>query len=106
MASPNDSSPECRPYGAFNNLNADGANGSWSAHHFEENTSSKWLQIRCPEPVKIWKVTLKATAIDNNDIFEWNISASIDGGTYTTLLTSTTPLLGAAFEPSNTANQY
>ena len=47
IASSSFSSPGYKPYGAFNNLNADGANGSWIAH-----TIPSWLQIQCPEPVK------------------------------------------------------
>ncbi|KAH3799780.1 hypothetical protein DPMN_153396 [Dreissena polymorpha] len=83
-----------RAYGAFNNLNDDGSNGSWA-------TPSKkgWLQIKCPEPVIIWRVALKARAIDGKNISECSISGSIDGKTFTALLTSSTKLLGSANEP-------
>ena len=120
MASSNVSSP-------FNNLKADGANGSWNT-----NTIPSWLQIQCPEPVK-FGVALKANvngskgiterhigaseafttrAIGSLQITGWNISASNNGVTLTTLLNSTTPLFGAALNPfffnipATTANQY
>ena len=120
IASSSFSSPGYEPFGAFNNFNADGVNGSWKT-----NTVPSWLQIQCPDPVKIWRVALKCRAIDaiefteggmkviaNVQISEWNISASNDGTKFTTLLTSTTALFGGATAlsffiiPSATAYQY
>jgi len=90
-----------QPYGAFNNLNAEESNGSWSTHLYPEpTTNSKWLQIRCPKPVQIWQVALKARPVDNVIISEWNLSASNDEVTFTELLSSTTTLLGRATAPS------
>ena len=104
IASSSFSSPGYEPYGAFNNLNADGANGSWTA-----NTVPSWLQIQCPEPVKIWKVGLKCRAIATTEnveghsttvqITEWSISASNDGTNFTTLLNSSEHLSGSALAP-------
>ncbi|KAH3794686.1 hypothetical protein DPMN_148224 [Dreissena polymorpha] len=81
-------------YGAFNNLNPDGSNGSWATP-----AKKGWLQIKCPEPVTIWKVALKARAIDGKNITEWTISGSHDGKTFDPLLTSTTKLFGSANAP-------
>lgn len=95
------------PYGAFNNFNADGANGSWVS-----SIATGWLQIQCPEPVKIWKVALKARFFAGRNITAWNIAGSTNGTTFTTLLTSTTTLSGSATTPSffnistTTAYQY
>lgn len=95
------------PYGAFNYLNGDGFNGSWIT-----TTLPCWLQIQCPEPVVIWRVALKARNIAGRNITGWNISGSNDRTTFTTLLTSTTALLGASTAPTffnistTTAYQY
>jgi len=96
------------PYGAFNNFNADGLNGSWVSA-----TSTGWLQIQCPQPVVIWQVALKSRAgLPGRNITAWNIAGSNNGTMFTTLLTSTTALLGAATAPSfvnistTTAYQY
>lgn len=83
------------PYGAFNNLNAEGSNGSWVV-----GTTTGWLQIRCPFAVIIWRVGIKSRAIGGRNITGWNIGGSNDGVTFTTLLTSTTVLLGAATAPA------
>lgn len=84
-----------QPYGAFNNLNADGANGCWVTPH-----TTGWLRIKCPEHVKIWRIALKARHIPGRDITAWNLSASNDGTEFTTVLTSTTALLGSATTPT------
>lgn len=84
-----------QPFGAFNNLNADGNNGSWVTP-----STTGWLQIQCPEPVKIWRVGLKARKNAGKDITAWTISASNDGTDFRTLLTSTTVLFGSAHVPT------
>ncbi|KAH3779830.1 hypothetical protein DPMN_157638 [Dreissena polymorpha] len=83
-----------RAYDAFNSLNDDGSNGSWA-------TPSKtgWVQIKCPEPVTIWRVALKARAIDGKNITGWTISGSHNGKEFEPLLTSTTKLFGSANAP-------
>ena len=101
------STPRFQPFGAFNNLNADGANGSWVT----PNTTG-WLQIKCPEPVKIWRVALKARKFDGRDITSWNLARSDDGITFTNIINSTIPLRGSANAPTfvdvtaNNAYQY
>jgi len=90
------SSPVFQPYGAFNNLNAAGANGSWVTPH-----TTGWLRIKCPEAVNIWRIALKArSGFPGRDITAWNLTASNDNTTFVTLLTSTTALLGAATTPT------
>ena len=90
-------SSDFQPFGAFNNLNADGANGSWTTGGKIPNSPPGWLQIQCPERVRIWRVALKARG---SDITAWKFAGSNDGTTFTTLLTSTTVLLGAAPAPT------
>jgi hypothetical protein len=64
------------------------------------NATTGWLQVRCPDQVKIWRVALKARPIPGRNITLWNLSASNDGTTFTTLLASTTVLEGSAAAPS------
>jgi len=78
------------PYKAFNNFEE-----AWVA-----SDTTGWLQIECPEAVTIWKVALKARAHSERNIMAWNIAGSNDESTFTTLLTSTNALLGAATSPS------
>ena len=90
------STPVFQPYGAFNNLNTDGANGSWVTPQ-----TTGWLRIKCPEQVRIWRIALKArSGFSGRDITAWNLSASNDGTAFETLLTSTTALLGSATAPT------
>jgi len=66
------------PYKAFNNFEE-----AWVA-----SDATGWLQIECPEAVTIWRVALKARANFERHIIAWNITGSIDGTTFTTLLAS------------------
>ena len=85
--------PGFQAYEAFNNLKSD---NSWAMM----NTAG-WLQIQCPDQVRIWKVALKARFIVGKNITSWSITASKDGLTFETLATATTStLLGAATKPS------
>jgi len=84
--------PIFQAYAAFNNLKQD---LSWAT----TNTTG-WLTIQCPDPVRIWRVSLKARFVTGRNITSWSISASNDGLTFETLLTSTIVLLGAATKPS------
>jgi hypothetical protein len=95
--------PGFQAYGAFNNLKPE-----WAT----VNTAS-WLQIQCPDPVRIWRVALKARFAAGRNITLWSITSSKDGLTFDTLLSSTNnTLLGTATKPSffeidtSTAYQY
>ena len=52
------------------------------------NLPTGWLQIRCPEPVIIWRIAL----MPYQQIEPWDLSASNDGSNFTTLFTSRTRL--------------
>ena len=82
-------------YGAFNNIKADGSHGSWSTLN-----APGWLKIKCPDPVRIWKVMLKARPITGRNITSWSITASNDDAAFEAVLTSTTVLFGSTTEPS------
>jgi len=59
-----------------------------------------WLEIKCPDPVRIWKVMLKARPVAGRNITSWSITASNDVTAFETILTSTNVLLGFTTEPS------
>ena len=73
-------------YRAFNNLTS---GDSW----FTGDGLTSWLQIKCPEPVIIWRLALKVRMV----IFGASITASNDAITYTALLaTNAMVLTGSA----------
>jgi hypothetical protein len=102
--STNAATPRFQPFNAFNNLDADGA---WVCP-----STTGWLQIKCPEAVKIWRVALKARYISGRDITAWTITASNNGTDFRTLINSRITLLGSANVPTfvevtaNNAYQY
>ena len=85
--------PGFQAYEAFNNLRAD---NSWAMM----NTTG-WLQIQCPDRVRIWRVALKARSFVGKNITSWSLSASNDGLTFETLLLTTSAILsGTAMKPT------
>jgi hypothetical protein len=56
-----------------------------------------WLQIECPAPIRIWKVHLRGRVGDTQCMTRWTLTASSDGSTFTTLLTSDKRIGGADF---------
>src|ERR1043165_7820988 len=65
-------------YRAFNNLTS---GDSWFSG---VDGSSAWLQIRCPEPVIIWRLALKVRM----NLPGWDLTGSNDGITFTAPLAS------------------
>ena len=93
-------------YTAFNNLKTD---GSW----FSGELLTCWLQIKCPEPVIIWRLALKAPPpLHGMDIQSWNLSVSNDGVSFIPTMSSTNRLSKLATAPEfftvhmTTAYQY
>jgi len=76
-------------------MKADGSHGSWGMLN-----APVWLKIKCPDPVRIWKVMLKARPIVGRNITSWSITASNDDATFEAILTSTNVLLGSTTESS------
>jgi hypothetical protein len=95
--------PGFQAHEAFKNLKSD---KSWATM----NTAG-WLQIQCPDQVRIWRVALKARSVVGKIITSWSLTASNDGLTFEILSTSTiSTLLGTATKPSffeiNTLTAY
>ena len=98
-------------YRAFNNLTPE---ASWAVF-FEEDTRfsdrdpratrTEWLQIKCPEPVIIWRFALYPAS----NATVWNLSASNDGLSFTPLLANV-PRTGSGLRffdvSTTTAYQY
>ena len=82
-AGPTTSTEGYEPYNAFNNLT------SGNYYYAGDGDVTKWLQIRCPESVIIWRLALKAEPVIRGG---WNLSGSNDGTTFTTLFSSSDTL--------------
>ena len=78
VASASGSSEGHEAYRAFNNLVS---GDSWFS---AGSDTTSWLQIKCPEPVLVWRLALTARLT----LRGWNLSASNDGTTFTALLSS------------------
>src|ERR1043165_1643569 len=76
QASSSRSSEGHEAYRAFNNI---GSGNSWFAG---VDGSDAWLQIKCPEPVIVWRLALKVRM----DMDSWSLLGSTDGTKFTTLL--------------------
>jgi len=72
-----------KAYMAFNN-SMGSEEGTW----ISGDGVTAWLQIKCPEPVIIWRIALEPL----QTIPAWNLSASNDGVSFVPLFTSTTAL--------------
>ena len=84
-------------YGAFNNLNAEGENGSWMVGN---DNANPWIRIACPCKVIVWRFGIIATKIHGTDINSFTFEASNNNLNYTTLLTSNTTILGSDGVPT------
>ena len=84
-------------YGAFNNVNDEGFNGSW------KNASRSvvpMLHIACPFKVIVWRFAIKAGGAAGNDILGFVISGSNDDRAFTPLIRSTERLTAESLFPT------
>ena len=81
-----------RAENVFNNIytfgHGDGAGGEWSTNG---ETTNFWIQIKCSDMVRVWKVRLRERESNTQRIFSWRIEASIDGQTFTVLYEAPVP---------------
>ena len=78
------------PYKAFRNTN-DG----WSTNTRE---NACWLQIKCPEPVKIWRIAIVISPPN----LAWSLSGSNNGSEFTSLFSHTSPFATMFYNISTT----
>ena len=84
-------------YGAFNNLNEEGENGTWMVGNDSPNP---WIRIACPCKVIVWRFGIMTTKMREADINSFTFEASNDSLNYTTLLTTNTTILGSDSIPT------
>jgi len=77
------------PSNAFNGVYSigRGARGEWVTNG---ETRDFWIQIKCPDLVRVWKIGLRGRDSNTERIYHWRLEGSTDEQTFTSL-----------FEPSN-----
>src|ERR1043165_256514 len=90
IASASASSAGHEAYRAFNNLVS---GDSWFAG---VDGSSAWLQIKCPEPVIIWRLALKVRM----ETLGWSLTGSNDGTRFASLFVGTNGDLSVGASPT------
>jgi hypothetical protein len=77
------------PSNVFNSLYVSGAgvNGEWETAGV---TTNFWIQIQCPEAVRLWKVAFRGRDTGPR-IFNWQFQGSNDGIAYTALVSPPNP---------------
>ena len=65
------------PMNVFNGFYARGSGngGEWAT---DGETSNFYLQVQCPELVRVWRVALRGRDSNTQRIFNWNIQGSTD----------------------------
>ena len=53
-----------------------GSGGEWAT---DGETNNFYLQIQCPEMVRVWRVALRGRDSNTQIIFNWNVQGSTDG---------------------------
>ena len=94
-ASPNDkfgfivtasshSSDFYRPENAFNGVysTGSGARGEWATRG---ETRDFWIQVKCPDLVRLWQIALRGRNSNTQRIYRWRLEGSTDGENFTTL---------------------
>ena len=96
------------PINAFNGLYKDrtGAGGEWITRN---ETRDFWIQIQCPDLVRLWRIALRGRNINTDRIYRWRLEASTDGQTFTTLFDAPNPTyIGdeVRYFPIETSDRY
>jgi len=76
------------PVYAFNGLYRRGYSGQWATMG---ETRDFWLQIKCPDLVRLWRISLRGLDSDRHIIYRWKLEGSIDGITFTVLYEAPNP---------------
>jgi len=77
------------PSNAFNGVYSRGPGtiGEWTT----TETSNFWIQIKCPDLVRVWKIALRGRDSNTQRIYNWRLEGSTDGQNYTALLEPPNP---------------
>jgi len=77
------------PIHAFNGLysEGEGVHGEWVT----SETSNFWLQIKCPDLVRLWRIALRGRNSSTERIYRWQLEGSTDGHNFTTIFDPPNP---------------
>ena len=53
-----------------------GTGGEWVSNN---ETRDFWIQVKCPELVRIWKIALRGRETNTHRIYRWRLEAFTDG---------------------------
>jgi len=75
---------------SFNGVYARGGGlaGEWITRG---ETSDFWIQIRCPDLVRLWKIAFRGRDTNTQRIYRWRLEGSTDGENFTMLLEPPNP---------------
>ena len=65
-----------------------GTGGEWVSNN---ETRDFWIQVKCPELVRIWKIALRGRETNTHRIYRWRLEASTDGENFLTLFSAPNP---------------
>jgi len=96
------------PSYAFNSyyVSGSGGEGEWAADNVWNDF---WIQVECPDLVRVWKVALRGRDSNTDRIYNWRIEGSNDGVHYRTIFTPQNPTyLGNRVQhfPVETSNKF
>jgi len=97
-----------RPANAFNGLYSrrGGVGGEWVS---DNETRNFWIQIQCPDLIRLWRIALRGRNENTQRIYSWRLEGSTDGETFTTLFQPPNPTyIGneVLYFPIETSNRY
>jgi len=78
------------PMNVFNGFYARGigSGGEWAT---DGETNNFYLQVQCPELVRVWRVALRGRDSNTQRIYNWNIQGSTDGEEFSVIFTPPNP---------------
>jgi len=65
-----------------------GTGGEWVSNNERRNF---WIQVKCPDLVRIWKIALGGRETNTQRIYRWQLEASTDGEIFLTLFSAPNP---------------
>ena len=77
-------------YKAFNCFYT-GRRGTGSEWVTNDETRNFWIQVKCPDLVRIWKIALRGRETNTQRIYKWQLEASTDDVNFVTLFEAPTP---------------
>ena len=65
-----------------------GTGGEWVSNN---ETRNFWIQVKCPELVRIWKIALRGRESNTQRIYKWQLEVSTDDVNFATLFLAPNP---------------